>query len=145
MTGGVCHVVFDEDIARNISETAPVIVTVTPLGDTRCVYISESSSRGFTVRENSSGTSNVDLAWISMAKRNTIAEHRPPAEVLNKDKMDKLSRSASYSEDNAENNPLKMSFTGGELLLENTPSKPRPEPQPKPEQQHRDTGLNNRD
>lgn len=61
--------------------SADVVITVTPLGESKGLYIAAMSDDGFEVRENGGGLADVAFSWIAMAKRVDV-DTNLPSEVL---------------------------------------------------------------
>jgi hypothetical protein len=53
------------------------VVTVTPLGQSAGIYISEIRADGFVVRENSGGASTVNFTWIAVASNQNTPDVSP--------------------------------------------------------------------
>jgi hypothetical protein len=66
LDNGKATVTFDKNFTDIISSEKRVIVTVTPLGESKGIFISNSNSNGFAVSENGSGNSNVEFTWIAI-------------------------------------------------------------------------------
>lgn len=60
---------------------ADVVVTVTPMGESKGLYIAAMTDEGFEVRENGGGNADVPFAWIAMATRADV-DTDMPAEVV---------------------------------------------------------------
>jgi hypothetical protein len=69
LANGRANIAFDPSFAASVSSEAPVIVTVTPIGNSNGVYLAEVSGSGFTVVENNAGKSNITVNYIAMGKR----------------------------------------------------------------------------
>lgn len=67
MLKGTASISFPEDYKALTGEIP--IVTVSPMGDCKGVYISSVDQNGFTIRELGNGKSNVNISWISVAQR----------------------------------------------------------------------------
>jgi hypothetical protein len=91
MVNGKCTVSFDKNFVDVISKTVPVVVTVTPMGKSKGVYISEVNATGFTVAENDDGTSNVKISFIAIGRRGGYESPSLPQEVLASDYSQKIS------------------------------------------------------
>ena len=91
LVNGTCHVTFDATFSKVVSTAIPIIVTVTPAGNTNGVYVTGITSTGFTVHENNNGTSNADLSYIVIGRRLGYENPVLPKEVIAKDYNDKLS------------------------------------------------------
>ncbi|GAB4368281.1 MAG: hypothetical protein Kow0042_09370 [Calditrichia bacterium] len=92
LSGGRCTIEFDEHFKQAVSKEIPVVVTVTPLGSSNGLYISETRSDGFTVLENNNGKSNVTFSFIAIGRRAGYENPQLPQEVLAADYLDKISR-----------------------------------------------------
>jgi len=73
LINGRGNIVFPKAFTDQLDPEQEVIVTCTPMGETKGVYISKSNNQGFTVIENGQGQSNVPLQWIAMGTRKTTA------------------------------------------------------------------------
>jgi len=91
LNNGVCHVSFDKTFSDVVSTEIPIIVTVTPAGNTNGVYVSEVTKDGFTVNENNNGTSNVDVSYIVIGRRAGYENPQLSSDVIAKDYTDKIS------------------------------------------------------
>jgi hypothetical protein len=92
LSKGTCRIEFDEDFKRVVSPDVPVIVTVTPTGNSNGVYVSEVTKDGFTVMENNGGKSSVTVTFIAIGRRAGYEDPQLPAEVISSDYVSKLSR-----------------------------------------------------
>lgn len=69
LSNGRASIAFDQSFAAAVSSESPVIVTVTPIGNSNGVYLAEVSGSGFTVVENNAGKSNITVNYIAIGKR----------------------------------------------------------------------------
>lgn len=69
LANGRANIAFDPSFVASVSSEAPVIVTVTPIGNSNGVYLAEVSGSGFTVVENNAGKSNITVNYIAIGKR----------------------------------------------------------------------------
>jgi len=92
LSGGQCDVSFDPVFLSAVSSSDPVVVTVTPMGNTGGIYLSEVTAGGFKVAENNNGKSNVTISYIAIGKRAGYENPQLPAEVVSSDYTDKISR-----------------------------------------------------
>jgi hypothetical protein len=76
---------FENDFAGVISQSSPLVITVTPMGPTNGVYIAGSDHSGFTVSENNSGKSNVLFSYIVIGTRDGYENPVLAKEVLASD------------------------------------------------------------
>jgi hypothetical protein len=77
MTGGVANVRIDPAFAA-IMDGRWYYVFVTPLGDTRGLYVGRKSALGFQVRENERGRANVDFDYRIVAHPIDASNDRLP-------------------------------------------------------------------
>ena len=85
LKNGEAEVNFDEKYMKLISSEKPIIVTVTPMGETKGVYIVSVSKEGFKIKENGSGTSNVSFSWIAIAEKAGYENPQISTEILSKE------------------------------------------------------------
>ena len=75
---------FGIDFSGIISDNEPVVITVTPLGESNGVYVTNVTNKGFTVIENNKGNSNVQFNWIAVGVKQGYEKPQIPTEVLSK-------------------------------------------------------------
>ncbi len=92
LSKGTCRIEFDDDFKKVISPDVPIIVTVTPTGNSNGVYVSEVTKGGFSVVENNGGKSNVTVTFIAIGRRAGYEHPQLPEEVISSNYVDKLSR-----------------------------------------------------
>jgi hypothetical protein len=92
LSKGSCRIEFDDDFKKVVSPEVPVIVTVTPTGNSNGVYVSEVTKDGFTVVENDGGKSSVMVTFIAIGRRAGYEDPQLPVEVVSSDYVDKISR-----------------------------------------------------
>ncbi|HLO74809.1 MAG TPA: hypothetical protein VK164_12805 [Flavobacterium sp.] len=85
LVNGTAKITFDTNYSQLTAKDKPVIVTVTPMGETKGVYIAEVTNNGFIVKENGNGTSNASFYWIAIGEKNNANELNVPSELLTKD------------------------------------------------------------
>ena len=81
LSSGKASIPFDPAFTASVSSEAPVVVTVTPMGNSNGVYLSEVSKSGFSVVENNDGKSTVTVSYIAVGKRAGY-EHPIPSQEL---------------------------------------------------------------
>lgn len=85
LVDGTAKISFDKNYSSITDKNKPVIVTVSPMGETKGVYISEVTNDGFIVKENGNGKSNATFYWIAIGEKNNSEEMNVPSELLTKD------------------------------------------------------------
>ena len=82
LQNGAMDIRFTSDFSGVVSDQEPIVVTITPLGESNGVYVTNVSSTGFTVVENGKGTSNVQFNWIAVGVKQGYETPQIPQEVL---------------------------------------------------------------
>jgi hypothetical protein len=138
LSGGKVSVAFDPAFAASVSTETPVVVTVTPTGNSNGVYLSEVSKNGFSVVENNNGKSSVTVSFIAIGKRAGYEHPNLPREVTDAGYTGKISRGLHNDADN-QTNGEGLYYENGQLIVGihpsvlPDPSKPAGETQaPKP-------------
>jgi len=85
LVNGTAKIAFDANYSQLTAKDKPVIVTVTPMGETKGVHIAEVTNDGFIVKENGNGTSNASFYWIAIGEKINASELNVPSELLAKD------------------------------------------------------------
>jgi hypothetical protein len=111
LSSGRCVIAFDPDFRNVVSEESPVIVTVTPIGESAGLHLAELGPDGFTVQENQAGRSNVQFTYIAIGKRKGFENPQPAAEVVAPDYLDKLTHGMHNDND--------LNFIGEGLYYQN--------------------------
>ena len=78
LVDGVASVALDAQFANVIDTGASYLVSVTPEGDCRGLYVSQRGPRGFVVRELQGGRSNLPFEYRIVAKRFGVNASRLP-------------------------------------------------------------------
>ena len=99
MSRGKSNIVFDQAFADVVSSEEPIIVTITPIGRSKGVYLDEVDVTGFTVGENSNGKSDVQFSWIAIGKRQGYENNSLPEDVIASDYNDKMHRGLANDND----------------------------------------------
>lgn len=111
---GVCEVIFDPAFIHAVSPDEPVIVTVTPLGKSKGVYLDEISGNGFRVMENEDGKSNIAVSYMAMGKRAGYEKPVLPPEVVASGYTGKLARGL-HNDNNTQTNGEGLYYENGSL------------------------------
>jgi hypothetical protein len=92
VSNGKATVSFDQHFTSAVSGDHPVIVTVTPMGNSNGIYLSEVNASGFSVVENNNGKSQVTVSYIAIGKRKGFENPKLPHEVITADYTGKLAQ-----------------------------------------------------
>ena len=84
LNNGTSHISFDKAFNQLIDTDKPIIVTITPIGESNGVHIVNVNKNGFTIKENLNGNSNVQFNWVAIAEKANKREHISK-EILSKD------------------------------------------------------------
>lgn len=99
LVNGYAKISFDKNYSLLTSKDKPVIVTVSPMGETKGVYVTEVTTDGFIVKENGKGNSNASFFWIAIGEKNNADDMKMPAELLTKDFDSNLDSFLTIDED----------------------------------------------
>jgi hypothetical protein len=120
MINGKCTVRFDKNFTEVISTSVPVVVTITPMGQSQGVYISEVSETGFAIVENNNGTSSVKISFIAIGRRAGYETTVVSPEVLATDYTQKIA-SGLINDGASEGIAQGLYYSEGKLLLGQVP------------------------
>jgi hypothetical protein len=94
LQNGYCKISYDENFAKTTSAKYQIIISVTPMGDCKGVYV-QYTDNGFEVKELNGGNSNVQFSYIAIGKRSGYENPQLPAEVLKTDYITKINNGLS--------------------------------------------------
>ena len=114
LVNGKANITFDKKYQDLISDKEPVIVTVTPMGQTNGVYLESVKANGFSIIENNAGKSNTTFTWIAVATRKGYENPNNPNEVMANDYDTKLGEHM-FNESDLEHEGKPMWFDGSEI------------------------------
>jgi hypothetical protein len=133
MKRGQASVKVPETFRASISSQAKlndqhsdVVITVTPLGETKGLYLSRITEDGFEVKENGGGQSSVDFSWIAVATRADVAPSLPP-EVLAADFDRKMDDVMTNEHSPEAHRPLW--WDGTQVRFDGAPQRPQRKPE----------------
>lgn len=92
LSGGRAAVSFDPAFTGSLASEESLVITVTPVGESNGVHLSDITSSGFSVVENNSGKSNVMVNYIAVGKRAGFDMPALAKEVVAADYPAKLAR-----------------------------------------------------
>jgi len=92
LSAGRCDITFDDNFSSVVSDEIPIVVTVTPVGQSEGVYIEQVNKNGFSIVENNNARSSVKVSFIAIGRRAGYENPQLPAEVIAADYTDKISR-----------------------------------------------------
>lgn len=116
LVNGQTFISFDENYSNLIDSKKPIIVTVTPMGESKGVYVSEVTSKGFYIKENGNGTSNVNLYWIAISEKINADDLSVPKEMLASDFDKNIDSFLTINEDTKDSEVSKAMWWNGSSL-----------------------------
>jgi hypothetical protein len=121
LSAGKCSIQFDENFSHTVSREFPVIVTVTPIGKSEGVYLTDVSKDGFSVEEYGESRSHVQFSFIAIGRRAGYEEPQLAKEVISPDYEEKLER-GFHNDGDIETNGEGLYYENGELVVGIHPS-----------------------
>jgi hypothetical protein len=116
LSNGVANIDFDPAFAAAVSSESPVVVTVTPTGNSNGVYLSEVTGKGFKVAENNSGKSSVVVSYIAIGKRAGYEHPDLPKEVIASNYTNNLARGL-HNDSDKQSNGEGLYYENGSLVV----------------------------
>jgi len=121
LSGGRAVIDFDPAFAASLSSEESLVITVTPVGESNGVYLSQVTKSGFTVVENNAGRSNVTVNYIAVGKRAGYENPILAKEVISADYDSKIARGL-HADADLQTNGDGLYYENGKLLVGIHPS-----------------------
>jgi len=104
LENGTTTVLFNNQFSSLLSSQEPIIITVSPLGNSQGLYIENITTDGFTVVENNRGTSVVNFNWIAIGVKKGFENPIISPEILANDFEEKINGNSGvmYNDNNPE-------------------------------------------
>jgi hypothetical protein len=115
LSSGKASITFDPVFISIVSSEEPVVVTVTPVGKSNGVYLSEVNSNGFTVVENNDGKSSVTVNYIAIGRRAGYEQPHLAKEVVDAGYTTKLAKGL-HNDADLQTNGEGLYYENGELI-----------------------------
>lgn len=116
LSDGKAMISFDPAFAKAVSSISPVVVTVSPTGNSNGVYLSGVSPTGFEVVENNGGKSSVTVSYIAIGKRAGFENHNLALEVIQKDYTRDVNQGL-HNDANTQTNGEGLYYENGQLIV----------------------------
>lgn len=129
LSNGKASIMFDPVFAATVSDKEPVIVTVTPIGNSNGVFLEAVSTKGFTVVENNNGKSNVSVNYIAVGRRAGYENPTLAPEVIDAEYLSKITRGL-HNDGITETDGEGLYYENGKLVVGKHPSTIISEPKP---------------
>jgi hypothetical protein len=121
LTDGKASIDFDQAFVSSVSSATPIVVTVTPTGNSNGVYLSGVSGKGFKVAENNDGKSTVTVSYIAIGRRAGFEHPNLPAEVIESNYTQNLARGL-HNDADTKTNGEGLYYENGRLTVGIHPS-----------------------
>ena len=131
LSGGKANVSFDPVFASAVSKNEPIVITVTPIGESNGVHLTEVSATGFSMAENNAGKSNSTVNYIAVGKRAGYENPVLAKEVIDPAYVGKLSHGL-HADTDTQTDGEGLYYENGQLMVGVHPSL-LPDPARQPE------------
>ena len=121
LSNGKTNIDFSPAFLASVSKETPVVVTVTPIGSSNGVYLSEVTHKGFKVVENSNGRSNITVSYIAIGKRIGYEQPVLAQEVIDATYVKKMERGL-HNDADTETDGEGLYYENGKLVVGIHPS-----------------------
>lgn len=122
---GKANIAFDDAFAQVVSGSEPIVVTVTPIGRSKGIFLEQVDAAGFNVEENERGKSSVQFSWIAIGKRKGYENSSLPQDVIAPDYNDKIHEGLTDDGDPTTNGEG-LYYRDGRLIKGQTRTKTNP-------------------
>lgn len=123
LINGERYISFNQAFVSLLSENPDeLVVTVTPRGSSRGLYIVSQDAKGFTVRENENGRSAVEFSWIAVGTRKDADKLTHAPELLQAD-FDNKMNGVMINENNTTAKPQYFWWDGTQVRYDRPPVK----------------------
>jgi hypothetical protein len=110
------------DAFRNMAKEDDIVVTVSPLANSKGLYVAGQDANGFMVKENEDGKNNVGFTWIAIAARKGFEQISHAPEILQQD-FDKKMNGVMYNDNNKTDIPQYIWWDGNQVRFDRPPAK----------------------
>lgn len=121
LQNGKQYISFNETF-QQLAKADDIIVTVSPMGSSKGLYITEQDTKGFYVKENGEGNGTVSFSWIAIAARKGFDAVQHAPEILSKD-FDEKMNNVMYNDNNLNGNPQYLWWDGKNIRFDKPPAK----------------------
>jgi len=114
LQNGKCYVKFNQAFAELLSDNQDVIISLTPLGPSKLLYVTENNTTGFSVIENENGNANINFYWTATGVKKGFENPQISPEILASDFEEKINgpKGIMYNDYNPENADYSIWYDG---------------------------------
>ncbi len=116
ISNGKGQIVFDKAFTAIVSDKSPIIVTATPTGESKGVYITNVTKEGFTITENENGKSNITVSYIAIGKRKGYENPSLDREVVSAGYAQKV-KQGLHNDNDTRTNGKGLYYENGRLTI----------------------------
>jgi hypothetical protein len=121
LAGGTVNITFDPAFTAALASEESLVITVTPVGESYGVHLSEITTAGFKVVENNAGKSSVTVNFIAIGKRAGYENPVLAKEVIDGTYTAKMSKGL-HNDADIQNNGEGLYYENGQLVVGVHPS-----------------------
>ncbi|HPI85824.1 MAG TPA: hypothetical protein PLR01_05585 [Bacteroidales bacterium] len=121
LANGAVNISFDPAFTAALASEESLVITVTPVGESQGVHLSDISTTGFKVMENNAGKSSVTVNYIAIGKRAGYENPTLTKEVIDGSYTSKLARGL-HNDADIQNNGEGLYYENGQLVVGVHPS-----------------------
>ena len=128
LSNGAAQIEFSENFRGLVSDTEPLVVTVTAIGQGSQIALEAWDANGFAVSSAPGVNGDGQFTWIAIGKQKGLETHRAPTELLALDFEDNMEQ-VTHNDGDTATDGLGMFVAKGQLRYGTPPMKPQPQPQ----------------
>jgi len=123
LQNGEARITLDPAFVKLISENPEdLVITLTPVGASKGIYIATQDASGFTVKENDNNTSAVAFNWIAIGTRRNAAAITHSPEILDS-QFDSKMNGVMFNDNNTKDTPQSIWWDGQSIRFDTPPKK----------------------
>lgn len=123
LENGQRYISFDPVFVEMLSnDPDALVITVSPNGNSKGLYIASQDAKGFYVRENDNGSSVTAFSWIAIGTRKEAAMMTHAPELLQAD-FDKKMNGVMFNDNNKTDKPQSIWWDGTQVRFDTPPAK----------------------
>jgi hypothetical protein len=121
LQNGEYYITFSKTF-RSMAKAEDIVVTVSPLANSKGLYIANQDSNGFLVKENGDGKGIIGFSWMAIAARKGFDQLNIAPELLQKD-FDKKMNAVMHNDNDKTSTPQFLWWDGTQIRFDQPPAK----------------------